>query len=260
MKAKSLLTVLIIPSAMLLTGCDGIFGGIYDVPAAKEVATVAGELYIDASQWDKWHYIDLKALTDSVAANAGYNTSEAWISMAIPIAEDARTDGPAGIYTYWYDVFGAGIASNEYRTHYLTAPQPEPERWTLAVHRNNVRTNGCRVAATSLSSFAELPADPAYYSSLDFSADSWNEKDVWVVQDRMLLGLIGNQGIEVNEVLSSWLDIDIPPMPPAFTLNSEVFVIALPDGSMGALLLENYQSDTGTKCCLSIKYRYPLAI
>lgn len=74
----------------------------------------------------------------------------------------------------------------------------------------------------------------------------------------MLLGLIGNQGIDINSTLSSWLTIDIPPMPPAFTLDSRVYILRLDDGSLAALQLENYQSNTGTKCCLTIKYRYPL--
>lgn len=74
----------------------------------------------------------------------------------------------------------------------------------------------------------------------------------------MLLGIIGNQGTYINPVLSSWLLVDIPPMPPAFTLCSNVFIIRLPDDTFGALQLENYQSTEGTKCCLTINYRYPL--
>ena len=81
---------------------------------------------------------------------------------------------------------------------------------------------------------------------------------MWIDQDRMLLGIIGNQGTAVNTVLSSWLRIEIPPMPPAFTPDSRVFVIRLGDGTMGALQLADYQSAAGVKCCLSIKYRYPL--
>lgn len=259
MTFRTLIIALCIPAVTVLSGCNDILGGIYDEPAGEKHPTVAGELYIDASDWTKWHYIDLRALTEAVAADPEYNTSGVWVTMEIPVAEDpaATVDG-SGIYTYWYDVFGAGISVNEFRSFTPAAPQPQPEEWTFAVHRNNVRTNGCEAAATGLASLDELPEDAAFYNSQDFRADTWNQNEVWVIQDRMLLGLIGNQGIAVNDVLSSWLKIDIPPMPPAFTLDSEVFVLRLPDGSMGALQLVDYQSATGTKCCLSIKYRYPL--
>lgn len=260
MTVKTTIMSLCIPTAAVLSGCDGILDGIYDDAPTERVETVAGELYIDASDWTRWHYLDLDALADSVSANPGYNTSAAWVTMDVPTdpSDTAAGDTPTGIYTYWYDVFGQGIGKYEYRDSYPTAPQPEPADWTLAVHRNNVRTNGCSAAVTGLRSLDDLPGDRAYYDTLDYRPDEWNEKDVWVIQDRMLLGLIGNQGIYVNPVLSSWLGIDIPPMPPAFTLNSEVFVLRTPDGSLAALQLKNYQSAAGTKCCLSIKYRYPL--
>ena len=104
----------------------------------------------------------------------------------------------------------------------------------------------------------QLPDDRGYYNNLDFVPDAWNQLDVWTVQDRMLLGIVGNQGINVNPVLSGWLAMEIPPMPPVFKLCSNVFILKLADGSMAALQLQNYQSTTGTKCCLTINYRYPL--
>lgn len=72
----------------------------------------------------------------------------------------------------------------------------------------------------------------------------------------MLNGLIGNQGIEINPVLSSWLTVSIPPIPPVFTLNNHVFIVRFSDGTHAALQLENYLSATGTKCCLAINIRF----
>lgn len=247
-----------------LAGCSGVFDSAYDEPPLTSRATVAGELYIDASDWGKWHYIDLPALAEATLADPGYNTSDAWVTYDIPMEELAGAEAGAhgdrlpGIYTYWYDVFGAGISSNEYRSHYLTAPQPAPEGWTIAVHRNNARTNGCAVAATTYTDISLVPTDEAFLRSLSYSADRWSESEVWCEQSRMLLGLIGNQGIDINPVLSSWLRIDIPPMPPAFTLCDNVYVVRLPDATYAALQLTDYQSVTGTKCCMTIKYRYPL--
>lgn len=245
-----------------LTGCNGLFAGVYDEPEPEPGKnTVAGQLYIDASDWGWWYYLDLPALADSVGADSLYNPSTAWVAEAIPMQEEQQPvvqDYRWGIYTYWYDVFGDGLSKNEFRSFMPTAPQPEPERWTVAVHRNNVRTNGCAVAATDWAGFDELPQDVTELASLKFEEDSWNETDVWCIQERMLLGLIGNQGIAVSNTLSQWLTVQLPPIPPALTIDPRVFIIKLPDQSYGALQLADYIGPDGTKCCLTINYRYPL--
>lgn len=255
--AKIILTFCIPGAALSLQGCEGIFSGVYDEPQEKE-ATVAGQLYIDASSWNEWHYIDLKKVAAAVAADPDFNPSSEWRTFQIPVNEETMgNDNKTGIYTYWYDVFGEGIGNNEFRNYYPTEKQPEPDEWTFAVHRNNVRTNGCAVFQTDETDIDNISLT-APIKAAGFVSDEWNEQDVWVIQDKMLQGLIGNQGIMVNEVLSSWLRIEIPPVPPAFTLNSNVFVVRLPDNTYAALQLKNYQSQSGVKCCLTINYRYPL--
>ena len=47
-----------------LQSCDGILDGIYDKPSEDAAATVSGRLYVDASDWTQWHYIDLHALAE----------------------------------------------------------------------------------------------------------------------------------------------------------------------------------------------------
>ncbi len=42
---------------------------------------------------------------------------------------------------YWFDVFGEGIKKNTFTYFEPTAEQGAPSEWTLAIHRNNVRTN-----------------------------------------------------------------------------------------------------------------------
>lgn len=250
----------ILAAVMMLTGCSGIFSDVYDDPPVDEdkPLTVSGELAVDASSWTHWHFIDLDSVAHHTALDPMYNPSSAWVTFPIPTEQSADSEGRDGIYTYWYDVFGEGISKREYRDFYPTQAQPEPPTWTMAVHRNNVMTNGCAVAATDYDSFDQLPEDKSELNALTFSADRWNESDVWVIQDRMLLGLIGCQGIAINETLSSWLSVDIPPIPPSFTLNSKVFILKTPEGRLAAIQLKNYQSSTGTKCVLSINYRYPL--
>ena len=250
-------------TAGMLSGCEGIFNGVYDEPESETRYTSDGHLYVDASNWLEWHYIDLRDVAEHVSTDTEFNTSALWETKEIPtlgISEESfeRNNENAGIYTYWYDVFGEGISNREYLGFIPTRPQPEPGHWTFAVHRNNVRTNGCMVAETYLTSLSQIPEDSDWISSLTFISDEWNQTEVWTVQDRMLNGIIGNQGIYTNKVLSGWLKMKIPPMPPTFDINSHVFILKLPDGTFAALQLEDYMNSLGTKCCLSINYKYPL--
>ncbi|MBQ8056332.1 MAG: hypothetical protein IJ270_05925, partial [Paludibacteraceae bacterium] len=61
----------------------------------------------------------------------------------------------------------------------------------------------------------------------------------------------------VNKLLSSWITVNIPPVPPSFSFNNHVFILRLKDGTYAALQLENYISPTGKKCYLTINYKYP---
>lgn len=252
--------------ALALSGCQGLFDGVYDEPADEdEVHTSSGKLYIDASDWTQWHYIDLVALHDSLEADSGYNTSSAWITMPVPMPdgtsatdEEYPMDNAPGIYTYWYDVFGQGISNYTFSGYRPSAIQPEPQSWTIAVHRNNVRTNGCGVCATEYDDIDRLPISDQCLTSLTYTYDQWCDNGVWVNQDRMLSGYVGNQGIDINYELSTWLTLEIPPMPPAFKRQARVYVIKLPDGTYGALQLHDYISESGVKCCLTINYKYPL--
>lgn len=256
----------LIPAALCLTvvtlvttACNGLFEDIYDDPDDIPVPVAAGQTYVDASDWGKWYYLDLPAVARTTLADPEYDSSAAWVSADIPVErQDNPADPECGIYTYWYDVFGQGMSVNELRDFYPTASQPAPDSWTIAVHRNNVRTNGAEVAATGLSSIDDLPTSREYLGSLTYTPDTWSQSDVWVVQDRMLLGIIGNQGIAVSQPLSSWLKVEMPPMPPLFSMDSQVFVLRLKDGTYGAVQLVNYLSATGVRCCLTIKYKYPL--
>lgn len=262
------MTSLVVPGAVMLPGCQGILSEVYDEPRMIEGVTPCGQLYIDASDWGEWHYIDLRTLAEKMESDPDLNPSSLWVTLRIPVADgdvgnSATVSGELdheapGIYTYWYDVFGSGISNYEFRGFSPTVKQPEPDNWTFAVHRNNVRTNGCGVYETSYTSIAQLPSDPEWAECLEYREDEWNLTDVWAVQDKMLSGLIGSQGIYTNSVLGGWLKMDIPPMPPSFSLNDHVFILRLGDGTFAALQLADYMSASGTKCCLTINYKYPL--
>ena len=234
-----------------LSACHGILDDIYDDPS-NDVTLKEGQLYVDASSWTEWYYINL------------LDTNKEWVSMSIP-TEKLPTLSPQpsalnpqpGIYTYWYDVFGAGLSNHEFQSFTPTAEQPEPEKWHISVHRNNVRTNGGAAYETSYTSMSELPESSEAFADATFTPDTWNELDVWTIREQMLQGFVGNQGIRVNPVLSSWLKLEIPPVPPAFTLNNHVFIVRFDDDTYAAIQLENYQNAAGVKCCLTINYKYP---
>ena len=253
MKTTIAMFVVIPAAALLLPGCTGILSGIYDEPAAGPRPESAGELRIDATAWDKWYYIDLESSPDSA--------SPEWVAVDVPRAVEGaesatHPDGEcSGIYTYWYDVFGVGVENREYQGFAPAEPMDEPEQWTIAVHRNNVRTNGCEVAATPYESMQEIPSGRDFIESLEFAGDEWDVTSVWVDRDRMLLGVIGNQGVYVNHTLGDWLKIEIPPMPPVYSHNPRVFILRRCDGSYMALRLADYRGDDGTACVLTIEFK-----
>ncbi|MBR1521659.1 MAG: HmuY family protein [Bacteroidaceae bacterium] len=259
MTGKQHIIIVMLGATLLLSACQDVFEHVYDDPQ-EEVVQKEGQLYVDASSWLHWHYVDLQVLTDSISTQGRTPTDVAYDIPLDSIGAGNSGEGvekPCGIYTYWYDVFGEGMEKREFRDSYHTLAQPEPERWSFAVHRNNVRTNEGAVYETSFTSMDDLPESSEAFREQTFTADTWNETDVWTVSDRMLEGLIGNQGIKVNPALSSWLQMKIPPMPPTFMLNSHVFILRLKNGTYAALQLENYMSTSGIKCCLTINYRYP---
>lgn len=256
---KKNILLMSLASLLSLSSCHGILDDIYDDADSGATEDKEGVLTVDASSWTDWHYIDFSELRNSLASE---NTPGV-ITCSIPIEasgdtiHDETAEKQTGIYLRWYDVFGEGLSRNEFRSFYPTAAHAEPQDWDIAVHRNNVRTNGGAVYETQLTSMDDLPESSGSYAEELFVKDEWNTTDVWAVQDQMLQGIIGNQGTYVNNVLSSWLSIHIPPMPPRYEHNNHVFIVRLADGTHAALQLANYQSTKGVKCYLTINYKYP---
>jgi len=241
------------------TACNGILDDIYDQPD-KEIVAAKGQLVVDATSWTDWHYFDLKKLQRLAESGDEEGLQKAQMepeTYPIPMTLTKESDGKSGQYMYWFDVFGEGITKSEFREFTPCDPQEEPEEWTIAIHRNNVRTNGGAVLRTNCKSIAELPESSKTFDGMTFTEDEWSENDVWDGQEKMLLGLVPSQGIKINRLLSSWLIVKVPPMPPEFIMDSRVFVLRLNDGTYAALQLDNYLSPQGEKCFMTINYKYP---
>ncbi len=260
-KTSSYILSLILP-AMVLSGCEGGFDFVYDEPPTIE--PTKWQVYIDASSWTEWHYLDLVAVSEQAKDNDGYDASSAFITMDIPIeatgdAEAVNGHRKPGLYKYWYDIFNGGLSKNEFREFIPTAAQPEPESWTFAVHRDNVRTNPAVVKGVWESPLTDISdVDPTVLTDAEFTADEWSENEVWSDASTMMSLIVPSQGINTNKVLSGWLTMSIPPIPPVFAHNNHVFILAMQDGTFAALQLADYISPNGTKCCLTINYKYPL--
>lgn len=262
---NTLKTALYGASLLMLTSCNGMFDGIYDDP--EQPSTVAaGELLVDATSWTDWYYIDLDSILTLTDANDEVALQKALTTFtAYPIPMDATGSATtaaqqgekSGQYMYWFDVFGEGIKKNEYRSFTPTAAQPEPASWSFAVHRNNVRTNGGAVYKTTYTDMDAIPESSDAFKNAVFTEDTWTENAVWDDQSQMLNCFVPSQGIRINTVLSSWLSMDIPPVPPLFTMDSSVFILRLKNGKYAALQLKDYMSAKGVKCWLTIKYKYP---
>ena len=257
-------------SIWMLTACNGIFDGIYDQPAS--IVPAKGQIVVDATSWTDWYYVDLEQLHqlekdgDSTMLLKAQTEFTPYPIPMDPTGEkdeteeghNAATQGKKpGQYMYWFDVWGQGVKKNTFAYFTPTEAQPEPAKWTFAVHRNNVRTNKGAVLETSYTSMDQLPETSDAFHNKTFTEDEWSENEVWDSQKNMLQSYVPSQGIMVNKVLSSWLTMDIPPMPPAFTYNNHVFILRLQDGTYAALQLANYLSPQGTTCYLAINYKYP---
>lgn len=256
-----------------LTACEGAFGWVYDEVAAEEVlpnvepeikeTSVTGQFYVDASDWKMWYYLDLPAAIEEIRKDASHNINEDIVALSIPFEPTGDTETERGNhkrdgqYTYYFDVFNEGITNNHFSSFLPTSAQPEPKQWTIAIHRNNVRTNGLAAHETILTDIEEVTEDMCN-SITAWQEDEWSENEVWDDQSTMLSCYVPCQGIKVNRVLSSWLTMTIPPMPPAFSMNNHVMLLRVADGTYAALQLMDYMNSTGKKCCLTIKYRYPI--
>lgn len=244
--------------------CDGVLDSIYDDPTDEPMAKVQGQLVVNARSWGDWYYVSFDSLQQYVASGDTVGLLYAqthFTPYPIPMeSTGSSTDTAsqsAGIYTYWFDVFGKGMSNNELREFRPTKEQPEPAVWDIAIHRQNVRTNGASVLETNYTSLDELPENSSYFTGATFTPDEWSQKDVWADQSQMLLSLIGCQGISINKPLSSMLVVKIPPMPPSYEINNHVFLIKLKNGNIAALQLVNYMDEKGNTCVLTFNYKYP---
>lgn len=255
---------------MLLASCEGAFGWMYDEPAPQDEPDVpapvvnpdeslTATLYVEANAWDEWHYIDLPAVVSLLRKDAKADANALWTTRAIPLEPTGPTETETGHrrpgqYLYWFDTnYGLPIMGSEFRSFTPTAEQDNPSSWSFAVHRSEVRTNGGSIWESTLSDISL--ATETDYRHAAYTADEWSENEVWSDSRTMITQLVPSQGIAINRVLGSWLRMSLMP---DYERNGHVFFLHLSDDSYAALQLIDHLSPSGTRCCLTIKVRYPL--
>lgn len=257
---------------MLLASCEGAFGWMYDEPedpaaTAPEMnadRSITATLSVNANPWGEWHYIDLPTVVALLRDDPSADANQLWTMRPIPLEatgpEETETGHHRpGQYLYWFDTnYGLPIRGSEFRSFTPTAPQDDPEAWSFAVHRSEVRTNGGGVWASELKDIDR--ATEADYAGADYAGDEWSENEVWSDSRTMISQLVPSQGIAVNRVLGSWLHMTLMP---DYERDGRVYFLRLKDGTFAALQLVNHIGSipgdpSPIRCYLTIKVRYPL--
>lgn len=234
-------------ASVLLTGCSGMFDGIYDEPVRDEAlqqgvnpSDEAGRftLVLDARNYDEWIYIDLHKQTLE--------------RRPIPTSLTGEWDGRS-VWTR-YNVQGSRYEFLEERR---VDTQAVPEKWDLAIHHFDVRTNGGSVLRTSYTSIDALPANKATFAGEQFVPDEWTSHQCIVDFSGMFDYNIWYQASPVNMVLTEWVRMDFSTPPPKYEASRRVYLLRMEDGTVAALNMTSYMSQAGTKGILSIDIKYP---
>lgn len=132
--------------------------------------------------------------------------------------------------------------------HYQEAA---PEKWDIAMHRNNIRTNGAGVLKTQAVNLSELTV----YPSGDFVADSMSYTDVAVDMSGMMQGNVVYDTVAINPVLNTW--VTFSGVPPVYTVAPQVYVLRFPDGRYAKIRFESYKSDLDKTGFATFSYVFP---
>ena len=232
---------------VFISSCDGAFSGIYDDPPSdssfKEGFTKNADnrftLHVDGTDYSQWTYIDF----------GSGEMSRVKIPSYLP--ENEKWDGKSG-WSYQLVEGGRYTLLSETRT----SAQPEPNRWSIAIHHFDVRTNGGEVFETKYKSLDQLPLS-SEFDSERFHKDEWTDNVVMTDLKEMMGYKIGYQNISVNRLLSGWVKMDFSNPPPTYETTGHVYIIRFPNGERAAIKLNNYMSGRGSKGYLDIEGIYP---
>lgn len=210
---------------IIMTGCNGIFGGIYDDPeveygVAPGADSVFGTLTVsqsgvstikvNATEYDRWIYLDLHNRTADTVM----------------------------------------IATEEHDA---------PALWDIALHRYDAKTSGAEVMRTPYTTIEQLTTSRTLPQGT-WHGDIWTTDRVILDLTHMIQGVLIYTPTYLNTELSSWLDVDLSTMPPIYTSSNCVYLVKFADGTMAAMRLANYANASRVKGHLTIEFIYPLTL
>ncbi len=234
----------VILASIVLTGCSGIFDGIYDShvdDADLQLGFNDGErqgrftILLDARDYDRWLYLDLHRRTVEM--------------RPVPTELTGDWDGQSA----WMRYHVAGSQYTLLEERHVDA-QEDPAEWDLAIHHYDVRTNGGAVVETNYASVDDVPdmLDVAVLENANFVADIWMCHQCIVDFSGMFDRNIWFQASMVNPILTEWVRMDFSTPPPKYEANRKVYLLRMADGTVAALQLKSYMSEVGTKGFLTI--------
>ncbi len=145
----------------------------------------------------------------------------------------------------------------------LAYNEAEPEEWTIALHRYDLKTNNGVALKTAYTSLAELQADIEAGTYLPALSDFAPDTDGQIIIDMsgMMSGVIGYADSPLNEVLGEWMDVDTSNMPPTYTMHDNVFLVYV-GGTLSAMQFTGYSNPYyyDTKGYISFDYVADLGI
>lgn len=234
-----------------LSGCEGIFSGIYDSEdAISQASTLSfgfnksdkytGQIYLDCTNYQEWVYLDLdeKVVT----------------SYPIPDTLTSDWDGKSGRTFHHVEFNPDRFTPQDFMK---TDPQQEPQSWHIAIHHFDVRTNGAGVYETLYTSLSQLPASGNDFANAAFVYDEPSDNQAIVDRTKMLSYYIGYQTITLNRILTGWATMDFSTPPPIFASTGHVYIVKFPSGKYCAIHLDDYRNSHGEKGFMTISYIYP---
>ncbi len=131
----------------------------------------------------------------------------------------------------------------------------EPERWDIALHRFQVKTNGGKAIETPHTTISDFLAASTLPQE-GWQEDTWYEEKVITDLSGMMSGEIKYTSSYLNDVVCGW--ITSSGMPPEYTTSNKVYVIHLSDNTYLAIRLDSYMDNNGTKGFMKLSYSYPV--
>ena len=235
----SILTVLGM-SLVTFSACSGLWDVYDELPVQDYSTSPYKQLHITATTYDDWTYITFENPDSSVV---------------LPIPTSLNASEWDGVTSYTRQEIKLGTTTELSSTP--TDAQPEPERWDLAFHHFDIRTNEGTAFETEYTSLDQLPEHLSDIPNIEWQADQQTTDRVWVDLSNSLAFDIGCQTIDISLPLSNmaWMDVSNPP--PIYNVSGRVCLLRMNDGSVAALFLDNYMNEKGKKGYLTISYIYP---